>query len=63
MRSKHSKSHVKLGHIEGVVGFAQCYLFDAFGDIWRSMPILKHFGATPIVPAHEAAQRSCEPSG
>ncbi|MFO3767840.1 aminoglycoside 3-N-acetyltransferase, partial [Proteus mirabilis] len=51
-------------HREGVVGFAQCYLFDAQDIVTFGVTYLeKHFGATPIVPAHEAAQRSCEPSG
>ncbi|MDI6983842.1 AAC(3) family N-acetyltransferase, partial [Klebsiella pneumoniae] len=60
-----ANAYVKLGrHREGVVGFAQCYLFDAQDIVTFGVTYLeKHFGATPIVPAHEAAQRSCEPSG
>ncbi|HBW1917889.1 TPA: aminoglycoside N-acetyltransferase AAC(3)-IIe [Klebsiella pneumoniae] len=60
-----ANAYVKLGrHREGVVGFAQCYLFDAKDIVTFGVTYLeKHFGATPIVPAHEAAQRSCEPSG
>ncbi len=57
-----ANAYVKLGrHREGVVGFAQCYLFDAQDIVTFGVTYLeKHFGATPIVPAHEAAQRSCE---
>ncbi len=52
-----ANAYVKLGrHREGVVGFAQCYLFDAQDIVTFGVTYLeKHFGATPIVPAHEAA--------
>ncbi|PCR61679.1 aminoglycoside 3-N-acetyltransferase, partial [Escherichia coli] len=51
-------------HREGVVGFAQCYLFDAQDIVTFGVTYLeKHFGTTPIVPPHEAVERSCEPSG
>ncbi|EJC1971888.1 TPA: AAC(3) family aminoglycoside 3-N-acetyltransferase, partial [Escherichia coli] len=46
------------------VGFAQCYLFDAQDIVTFGVTYLeKHFGTTPIVPPHEAVERSCEPSG
>ncbi|EJC1972168.1 hypothetical protein MX983_004858, partial [Escherichia coli] len=47
-----------------LVGFAQCYLFDAQDIVTFGVTYLeKHFGTTPIVPPHEAVERSCEPSG
>ncbi|ECJ8464232.1 AAC(3) family aminoglycoside 3-N-acetyltransferase, partial [Salmonella enterica subsp. enterica serovar Enteritidis] len=60
-----ANAYVKLGrHREGVVGFAQCYLFDAQDIVTFGVTYLeKHFGTTPIVPPHEAVERSCEPSG
>lgn len=60
-----ANAYVKLGrHREGVVGFAQCYLFDAQDIVTFGVTYLeKHFGTTPIVPPHEAVERSYEPSG
>ncbi|GHL62002.1 hypothetical protein ECZU31_52770 [Escherichia coli] len=45
------------------MGFAQCYLFDAQDIVTFGVTYLEHFGTTPIVPPHEAVERSCEPSG
>ncbi len=44
-----ANAYVKLGrHREGVVGFAQCYLFDAQDIVTFGVTYLeKHFGATP----------------
>ena len=40
------------------------YLFDAQDIVTFGVTYLeKHFGTTPIVPPHEAVERSCEPSG
>ncbi len=51
-----ANAYVKLGrHREGIVGFAQCYLFDAQDIVTFGVTYLeKHFGTTPIVPPHEA---------
>ena len=39
-------------------------LFDAQDIVTFGVTYLeKHFGTTPIVPPHEAVERSCEPSG
>ncbi len=60
-----ANAYVKLGrHREGVVGFAQCYLFDAQDIVTFGVTYLeKHFGALRSCQHTKAAQRSCEPSG
>ena len=60
-----ANAYVKLGrHRNGIVGCAHCYLFDAQDIVSFGVTYLeKHFGTAPLMPEHERAEHSCEPSG